>query len=732
MSKITNISNIKINDPFVGVFRNNLLIENPRSYKQLLNVWDFATNEKKLAVRSNDVELTKFIRFNSKNLGRFFDMGRLTQRPMLSFVRAALMLPRDNSIGCDYLTYDDPRYRDFILDLMDLLVSLGQEDAARILPINYGANPPYYSDIRSDGLMQVDDRAWSPQHIGLYNEIITAYCEEKFSKFSQDDNLMMICPPLNSDKGVGFYRYKPGMVPIDGRDFWESYFILPDIFAVKGIPGHKNIWARFNGGPFKLEWLDSRALLDNFEFFLSNSDQYQNSNTLLKAFLRGACSVHTMAYRINGGKPILNDLSGGARKACSEGFFTKDGEVSFENDDFTYYTAQLDNKRYSDAFRHENPSVWTALLRKRPIYPGATTTFGLPFQILLRALLHDFEESITGFWAAQPNKLLRYHRFHQDTESYGKALFTCDRTTSEHFITDNFDKVLLMLPPKFSSLMKAFCTSIVPSKQGPRVCTGLISGGTPTTFLNVLVGLFEQGLLVSSILCERVGISKMDEILKLYWTYMLHPEKPYFVYDDFAICSACPTDDNAFYIAHKQMSDEQVAELIKNACNKLDLDKRFLRYEIGFDQNVFGMRLTRDDVSMAKTLGLNKIFLFEGEKLGDRIALKYTARLKMLPDYYQDIQRLFTKHHFGSLSDYENGAANYLASIRKFGFTSDGSAFGVDESFIRSLFNEYNPSEKLILGRVLEDLGFDPTEYTDRVPFEYVRELYDAFYRSYK
>jgi hypothetical protein len=621
-----------------------------------------------------------------------------------------------------------------VCDVIDaLLKEYGDEvyDACTQLVIDYSSPVPYSSELRADGRMKIN--CWTDEDARLYKDVLTTCLTNNFLSFDNDVDFTKIIPPLNGLKGLGFYKWLPSRQPLSTKTVRESFFVLPKALEAPGLSPWDNLWARTNNGPLKLNWLLSGNVLENIQYMLENGLHYDDPVVYFKGILKGAVSIHTEAYRINNGDPALNDFhSRSAISVVREGLYKKSREVSIELPSGDFFSGMLDDPAFERDFRLNNPTVWGLMLKKRPIFPGPTMTQGIGFSMLMRAFFEPAENGISGFLSNSPLKVSRYARYHETTQNYGKILITCDRRTAERFITDNFEFILSFMPDFMQPLMKAICTSIVPSEQGPRVVTGLVSGAPPTTAINVMTGSFEQGLFAAAAL--GLQGERRRKFLEIYWTNLFNPTSDWIEFDDFIILANLPTDDCAFYIAKPGLTDQQMRSLVKENLNKTryNPEERFLSPTYEFGERVFGLQLNRDSIEVSAVLGLNKIFLSEHSKLGDQTALKYIARFRSLAKYYDIFQAVYDKHGFGTISTYERGAANYLANLRHFGYHTDGSSFGITEELIRGMFNEYEFSERITLSKLLDQYGFRIDEYVDKPGSEVMRPIYDLFKTTIK
>lgn len=669
--------------------------------KQLLNVEDFCDDGEVSDVNRADLDGTMFLRSKSKHLGRFFKMSKLTQNPMWTFEDgAAMLLGKDNQLGLDYLTFRHPAYKKSIGMLVDELFRSGDksaQEAARILPTDYSISAPFASCIRRDGRMKLSESDWSEAARNCFKKNLAKFLVNNYEEALK--HLSSYMPPRNAAKSIGFFDMFP-----DGSQYKKGEdFYVPESLAFSTLPQSENLWARKNKYAIKKAWLESGALEANFRWFLDNCKAYDNNETFYNAFLRGACSVHTEAYRLNNADPTLNDLSKGFNKCVEEGLFKKSRVVSYERPDGSFFSGNLRDQEYSRALRKLNPGAFGTLLKKRPMFPGPNATFSTPFILLFRLLLGPAEEKPSGFPSSNKKTLERYNRVISRNAGLNSTIITFDRKTSEQFITDNIELVLSLFPDEIKEMLNGLLRSVVASRFGPRVVKGLLSGTAATTFINCVVGLFEMIRCVTAAAYGRIEDDKFCEVCNLIFDNLLRDGDEIEV-NGMKVLPNLGTDDQIFYCFTQK--DLKVIE-DNIASSKIFDEKYSLNGELTEQATVFGLNFTLQYVEVSKVLGLSKIWLFEKDKLGDKIAVKMASRYSLLIDYYDLLKFIHQKNGLGSITSYSVGAENYFRQLAKFKFLG-----------FSDLWNEHSPTDKIIMGRYLEKLGIDPVQFIDKYSVE--------------
>lgn len=486
---------------------------------QILDMKDICYKDS-LTVHSptpDDIKLTKVIRLNEPRLKYSFDMSCLHKKPMFTMEDgASMILPLDNKIGKDWLTYRDPVYKNFIYDLADRLVSFDpslEEDAAMLLT-DYSANVPYASIIRHDGSMEVKDDSWSDFNINTFQDKLTPYLKREFANYDFVDR-----PPINGIKSCGFDTAYPDGRRVKRKDFYvipkDEHYSLQDL----------QLCCKFNMAPFKMHWVLSGAVQANLDWILSHAAEFNNEKVFLQAFERRCVAVHKEAYRTNNAdQPKISLVNNSFRSSKGKGF-KKDRDVCIEQKDGSFLSGLADDQAYSLKYRQLDPSASETFLKKRPMFPGNNASFFVPYIFLFRILVHRIEEGGFGFPSLNNMVMKRFCSF-LSKPFKGSVIVSFDRRTSEQFITDNFEKVLKMFEPHLASLLKIVTTCVLPSDQGPRVvCGGLASGSAPTSFLNIIVGMFEcccmiwKSLVILGERCTLEGI--IDDYLRIILRYYI-------------------------------------------------------------------------------------------------------------------------------------------------------------------------------------------------------------------
>lgn len=652
---------------------------------QVLNVKDYCHPEtfKTVQMDESSMQLTKVVRDNLDHLQYTLPLKRFFLTPMLMPEDGpAFLLPLDNSLGCDWLTYKDPRYKDFIYDLANRLVKQDPsvEESAKTLLVDYSANVPFASVIRHDGMLKLQPETWPHDARHYFAKSLQKALKNNFLTADIAD-----CrPSINGPKSTGTDLRFPDGTPLVKSDFW----ILPE--DPKYTPENSVFFGRKNFAPFKIEWLASGAVLENLKFFLDNMADYSKPSVYLKALEKGACSIHLEAYRTNNPDVPKIDFNGDFNKSRGKGF-KKDRDCAYEIDGYKFESFVVDDEKYAAAVRKLDSRRSETFLKKRPMFPANNASFMLPFIFLFRLFLHPIEDGPKGFPSLNLAVLSRFQRWYSKSKGADEdRVITFDRRTCEQFISDNFSEVLSLFSGPLQCLIHSLCVVLLPSLKGPRVVDGgLASGSAITTFLNSIVGMFECSLLISTITGHPFE-QCCDKVFEC-----LFGDTDWVSFDDGKeVFISLGTDDQIILTRGFAVDDHQLEQYAQ---------KRSLKIEAVKQAIVFGMRITTEDISYYCTGNLDKFPLIEKKFYGDQAAMNYDMRLSLLPDFYDTIAGCMKDHKFGNATTYKLGTIAFLRKLHDYG---EAVAFDI---------NQYSPKERLAADRFcMQNNGCSLDEFLQR------------------
>lgn len=633
-----------------------------------------------------DRQITEAIRAQSHRLGRVFPMSRLKQAPATMYVDApSLLLPLDNRLNLDWLTYHSDEWRSFIYDFCDELLKnhpvSDVEDSVRILLTDYSSYVPFTSSIRKGTRMRVsyDDAA-----VKNFRETLGEYIISGYFRSRHEDCL----PRMNATKSVGWPFQYPDGTPISG----DEYLYMPETFQAL-------TFARKNFRTFKLDWAHSGRVEETLRFILENPGALRDPRRAVENFENNRFEIHTEADRRNNGDEWTNPLPSGSLLSLKGQLVHKDRDWCFESAPYTYKSGIYDQSKVTALMSNHGRTELD--LRRRAMFPSNTASRDVAAIYMYRRIWHDMEEGPTGFPSLRPSVLSRYAHFISETTQYENwKIIQFDRRTAEQFITDNFSTLAELYPERFRDLFLDLSTAIIPSVYGPRcVSGGLISGGAGTTGDNGTMGLFELSQLVSTFETKRPFDPAIH--LSVCKRFQRSLESGGFVIGkdpyghNFHLCLNLGTDDQYQPLAYN-------GRFIEDRMNSYAWEERFLKHSFENTQTGFGLFMSRNGFTVNPTLGLSKLFLHEKFLYGDACAAKMACRLDLLPDYYDDIQRTFEKHKFGSLKTYYQGREAYKKLLKTYGFDVEG------------FYNEYSPLDKIIYGPLI-DVSIESDRYPPEV-----------------
>lgn len=687
-------------------------------------------------------EAMRALKAKHAELGRILPMSMLQSGPMWSYKDGpAMLLPLDNKVGRSYLSFADPLWEKFLRELYCEFKANHYQDgleAMRTLVVAYNYHAPYAVE-----LVHSDEFKYASR-----DEQTEEYFRTKFAVFVDRELEYAInaiekgdqgyIPNQNPTKSTGFNRLR-----LDGTPFKKSEF---SYVPAELYDDDSNLWAKNDLGPLKDDYIKSGFVTENLKYALANSAALRKDPSLLVEFLeRQNCSVHTNAFRTNNADPSICDESVFDRWANGEkvNFYHKNRDWTRfsldSNGSIQVQSGVFECEKLNDALRQSCGFQFSFdSNKKRKVYPAPTVTFSPPYITLCRAFLHRIEESKIGFPSEQAEVLKGYVEYHDVTRDIPKTVVTFDRKHSEESISANFDHVLSLLPTWLMNIVAFLGIAILPSNIGPRVVSGALPSGTaPTTFLNFLSCLYEWINMVWIILKhDNITWNQIaDEVFD-----QLYSQQPtgYFIIGSWIIKFNIGTDDQAFYLANKAFrNSDELTTYVKTKLDEAHVEKRNVSFDVGFNQTVFGMCFGPDSTVASKVLGLNKLFLIEKAKLGDSIALKMFCRFSLLPDVQQMVQRVFDRLDLGTIATYKKGAESYFKGLAKFGYAGMvnsynaivGSEHGqsILSDGVTDIFNEWNPSERLIMSKYLEGKDFEYLMRPKKMPVEACLEWLKLF-----
>lgn len=633
-----------------------------------------------------DREFTEYLRENEKLVKRVFPGANLRLPTMPQNVDgAAILLPLDNSLNCDYLTYRDPRYRKFITQFCDELMKLNPvayEDSVRILPIDYSVMNPHSVIIKRDGALRVSDDEWPPELRKLFSQFLAdLLCDDIESNLS-DAEVDHFIPAANSSKKIGFYSVRPNGQPVDKSDF----LVVPDFLDTKDCPLTMNRWARFNKRDFSLEWLQSGKVANTIGFLLTDAVA-PNPKKLLDNLLKCRVSCHVAAIRSNNGDGCENDLSLGMGRAIEEGLYKRNRPICYEDESGQLINATLDDPAYERAFRQADPTLWGLILKGRWIYPGPSSAFGSAANFVYNLYLKRIEESCAGFPSLERSVLQRYSVYCEN----GNASICwahIDRKNSEACMTDSIASIFDFFSDDrlgyIKNLTSNLLSSITPSTVSLRYVKGLLSGSAVTTFLNSVVGLFEVCCFISHALFGEKWRAEMPSVLEKQLACLAYCKHASDLSNEdllftsytvggrqFTVCQNLGTDDQIIGFKSKSMDHGAIEKFISENLEESKYSPDgFIKYELGVVKG-FALIFEPSTVSPDLSAGVAKIFLAEKTDHGDNIAHKYCKRLDALPEVKEVIRKLFYDSKFGDIDTYAQGSFNYLKTLTKMGLSAE-------------------------------------------------------------
>lgn len=626
-----------------------------------------------------DSELTDRLRREQKRLGRFLPMSKLVQNPAYFHADGpSMILPRDNQVGLDWLTYNSKIWKEFIVDLCDRLVKhhplSAVEPHVRILLTDYSLYVPYTSSIRKEGRMTVK---YPESHIAIFRDTVGEFLKDQFFVNKIEDCI----PRMNSTKSIGWpFQTADGLqVRNDQITYSPSSFRT---LIEKGLI-KKSAFEKKNTRKIKSDWMDSGRVDKAWEEILSDPDSLLDPTKVVQNFVHNLYETHTEAERTNNGDEFKNQFPNGSFSKLLGHLFHKDRDWCFECEPFVYKSGTYDQLKVTEFFHQIGRDLLD--LRRRAIFPSNTACRDVGSIYLFHKIWHTLEKGEVGFPSLRPCVLERYYRFYdQVVPKYSNfRVLQFDRRTAEQFITDNYDTLCSLLPPSFGKLLKALSIAIVPSAYGPRFITGgLVSGGSPTTNNNSIFGLFELTNMFNFLETGRLEYPQNYRLVCEQFVQILARKKDFYEHKFFTSCLNLGTDDQYQPLCYSN-------DIVADRFNAYPFDERYLSGSFEAQNTGFGLHWTPLKVSVDPTLGLSKFFLQEKVLYGDACAAKMSKRLEYLGEYRDTIQGCMHDHKLGSLDSYEDGKRQFEIVLAEFGFPG-------------AFLNEYHPVDRIMYGDLID------------------------------
>lgn len=712
----------------VGVFTSKRLIDNFHRYTKDLRVTK--VDDRVLALSQ---AVTRYIKKNSGRQ-RYSRLKELDNRPLKD--KPAMVLP-----GYGYLwsERDADKIWPFLLDCRNDIARVDPKMAvsANALLVNYTKRRPFISLITVNDDYKVDESQYDKELMALYRD-----CFYYFTGLALVESDPFTWGVKNKKETSMGYPYET----VDGEP------IDPD----------QSSWSLTRDGKTPLS--KASLLIDRSEIkkaFRERDDGCRRKLDLQMEFISKKGGVKGITCD-NVGTLVENDMVTVANPAFRENnpdiakddrktvrltdnLFGKDRFFScFVPDDENPFatavgpdarlgkvlTGTLDKEALNEIMQSND---WTGRRwygydeNQRGIYP-TNNMMHTNGTFLARGTLSKVEHSEIGHPSTSPLVLKRWRETGEWLLGNGYDADICigDCTNAEVTVTSN-EIFKLLVPSAILPYLEMTAFTVSPCGTGFRVEPYAYNSAVwYTTWFHVLKGNFEN-LRIQLAKLDRIGIKVPRDWLKKlvvsYCAVMFYHERdrqeflkrlPATVDEQPTILKLTP-DASYVFVPSLGTDDITCRRGWRKGCKPLTLEaediayfkKSMLNVESCELANSFGMDQTVVDLKEGLSNTIRAIFT--GERMGfyARDIFSTWIRLEMSP--YKDIFEFNLKKHFSSICA-DVGVAAYAREAQL--FPTWLKATGV--SGIASIFNEYSPKDKLLIGELVGPMGMSAEELRER------------------
>lgn len=633
--------------------------------------------------------------------------------PRVDKVAFALSPEAARDCGYDYVTYNSPEYqscmKDFAREMIDS--GLAEPDDAYALLTDYSLWLPYSNQIRQDGAWETrDPYRHHPEVIAGFRHEFSVLLGKIFSQ--SDETLVKMKPKVHLNKALGAYS-----VDLQRRRITRADLSYATSALSKGEG--LGVYARVNTYLNKLEFAKAGIPLRSFKFGVEHVDDLFTEPVLREGLEKMAINIYKEAYRDNETESILY-----TNASIDEMLRKKDDKhrtVSIMLDDFHFKNGSVNMEKWYSRCPERN--FYRG--KHRSMFPSANNTFSPIFIYACRLPMKTMEDRENGFLSNKATVLdAANEAFRKLFSRYKSVIFLqMDRSNSEQWMTDNAWLMNQIFPSGFNLLRRVMSMGIIGDRLGPRgLVDATASGGPPTSLDNCCTGTVENADLV-------YRISDFDNgLLRAYLHDSVNDDNYLTENSRFGFFHFLGLDDQFIGIGCNHLSTAELISRVSKINGPDVLKARSLKMDIidprkGDSIKFFGMTVDfgRRSIYFSTKNLVSKLPVVEKSTIGDDIGTKYFSRYTLLPEEIKEIaDKVFSRHRLirKSFTEFFPCVESYSRNLSHFGFS------------VEETFNEFNPTEKILLGDALSRFGhfFDlehvPTvEYPDDVVSDWLTEI---------
>lgn len=666
------------------------------------NMKDYCYNivESKIDDRSYAIALAfdKYVKANAAR-ARYTRIRDCDIRPDED--RFAMFVP-----GVGYLTYSNPKYWDFIIELRnELLDEVADEEVplCDTLLVNYARRLPHVVEITANKLFVVNSEYYPDALLQKCSEVFGFYFERSASRVGPDELKM-----ANKKKtSIGYPYETVDGKPVERKDI--QWGLEEDL--------------QFQKTRFDLDWsLPKSGWREDLEHGCLGVFNEQMS--LIRANVE--VTPENVATLADEGPGLITICNVNQRENCPDAgkigrkkIAKAQGLTSEKDRKFTEFylnpethvpDVQLDGVQSVDKINEVYDKCGVDALkygianRERKIYPSNNMmhTMGT---VLATSALHDVEHSARGNPSTHEEVKASWENAYQ---YYAGKGFMCDLAfgdcqNAEVTVCTNFDTILKLVPETIRPYLRFTSHTLVPCKGSFRYLeTGYCSAVWYTTFFHICKGNFENAKMVWYRF-KNAGF-KMDPIevaVPRVLVALLSADEPDVAREvigpKYNMETGCVEIGDGVCVGPYLATDDMTMQCFYRGTHLLPLDERtqkiaessMLSFEVGELNIGFGMRQTPNELIENESSRIPK--LFTSEHMGNSLKDGMATYIRILNcGHRETVDKILKKHFNVTSNDYAPYLTLYANWLYKKGAT------------IEDDFNLFSPSERLLLGKLME------------------------------
>lgn len=516
---------------------------------------------------------------------------------------------------------------------------------------------------------------------------------------------------INADiEDVKFYAYKETSIGPPFAYANGTFFTIDDILYghAEDMETVMQVALKKDFSVVKKSFFPLFTAIHDEQVYVSQIGLENYTGSIVDLYLRSILPTAVEGFRMNSIDKVIN-ISKEEEANLHTSYYTKDrafnlflpGGILFGKINsrlFSQFCADICGYKYS-----------FGAVRRRGIlnmsWPSQASSL-----VSSKMVMAKLEDSNNGFANTSDVSVDGYKAFlsHCYSLGYGKFIFlNGDRSNAETFVTTNYSKFRLLIPPELRNLYD-FQDSAFVLGDGTRptyFIEGLPSGSGRTTEINWFAGTYEAIYTISQLLHVSMG-----EVLREY-VKSIRAEQPYFMIGKFVIKLFMPTDDIPLIIYGDVDSLDLTCVKEENA------SKRKMEWSYNYESmTTFGMNIDKNNLTAAQVSVISKLFYSEHPGFFVKDCFSTHSKLVMLPhELRRDIDRLLTKFYGIDEVFYQSAGNAFLGWLKDLGIP------------LSAVVDQYSPTGKIVYGNLVnQDTLYDST----RVDTSYIQDVFNWYKRT--